>query len=66
MKKFVRFILIVLSLCFIFGLTVDFVRFPECYISTWRYQLENDIKAGDREKIDYYEKNYIANGRELF
>lgn len=47
-------------------LAIDFIRFPECYLPTWKYHLECDIKAGDEEAIKYYEEIYIANGRELF
>ena len=47
-------------------LFIDLIRFPESYISTWRYQLENDIRNGDAEAIDYYNRCYVAHGRELF
>ena len=47
-------------------LTIDFFRFPECYLTTWRYQLKNDILSGNQEMIDYYNNTYVANGRILF
>ena len=47
-------------------LTTDIIRFPECYLSTWRYQLQNDLLAGDEQANNYYQNTYIANGRELF
>ena len=74
MKKYIinkkRFCLAVLLFALvlfcIIRLVVDVVRFPECYFSTWRYQLQSDIKEGDNTAIDYYETTYIANGIELF
>jgi len=47
-------------------LYIDFVRFPECYISTWRYQLENGVKSGDPEAIDLYQRCYVEKGKILF
>lgn len=45
---------------------IDFVRFPECYITTLKYHLETDIDRGNAEAIKYYNETYIANGRILF
>lgn len=45
---------------------IDFFRFPDCYLSTWRYQLKNEIKAGNQQSIEYYQNNYIAHGRCLY
>ena len=45
---------------------VDFARFPDSYLSTWRYQLENDLKQGDEEAIEYYNERYVENGRFLY
>ena len=45
---------------------VDFVRFPECYLTTWRYQLQQDISNGNAKAINYYNNNYIANNKILF
>ena len=47
-------------------LMIDFVRFPECYISTWKYQLQSDLEAGEKNAIEYYENRYIANNRAIF
>lgn len=68
-RKFMRFISsVIIGALFIIVLicAIDFIRFPECYMPTWKYQLQNDIKNGNIEMIEYYERNYIANGRELF
>lgn len=45
---------------------VDFCRFPEKYLTTWKYQLHNEIKSGNQESIDYYNRVYVANGIDLF
>ena len=41
-KSFIAFILF----------TIDFIRFPDCYLTTWRYQLKNDIFKLDIDKIE--------------
>ena len=65
-EKFITFLLsIVIFIAFIL-FTIDFFRFPECYLTMWRYQLKNDILSGNQEMIDYYNNTYVANGRILF
>ena len=63
MKKLILTIIISAALI---APVIDFVKYPECYITTWKYQLKNDIAKGDEMAIEYYETTYIANGRELF
>ena len=68
-RKREQFISSILALViFIIGISIgiDFIRFPECYLSTWRYQMKNEILSGDQEMIDYYNNTYVANGRILF
>lgn len=66
-KKRLGFVILVfLAAIVLTGFTVDFVRFPECYLTTWREQLRQDITNGDTEMIEYYERNYEANNRILF
>ena len=48
------------------GLYVDFVRFPEKYMTTWKYQLKNEIASGDQKAIDYYNKYYTSKGVYLY
>ena len=45
---------------------IDFVHFPECYLTTWKYQLKNDIAAGDQTAITYYNTHYVKYNRNLF
>lgn len=66
MKKIVNFIVSLIAICIVLSIFIDFCRFPECYISTWKYQLQNDIAAGNEQAITYYNENYIENGRALF
>lgn len=65
-KKLGFVILVFLAVIVLTGFTVDFVRFPECYLTTWEKQLQEDINNGDAEMIEYYERNYKANNRILF
>lgn len=65
-KKFTRFIITTIIAIAAIITYIDFVRFPECYITTWKHQLKLDIERGDEKMIEYYETNYVANGRELF
>lgn len=65
-KHLIRFIFYLAVAVFIVVQAVDFIRFPECYMSAWRYQLENDLAEGDPEAVEYYERVYISNDRELF
>ena len=48
------------------ALMIAFIRFTEWYLTTERYQLENKVKAGDEKAIEFYNRVYVANGRELF
>ena len=48
------------------GLYVDFMRFPDKYLTTWKYQLKNEIASGDQEAINYYNKHYVSKGVYLY
>lgn len=69
-KKFVRSITTLLvSIALIILLVimaVQLINYPEKYLSTWRYQLYQEIQAGDQEAIEYYQKNYLDKGIELW
>ena len=65
-KKRLGFVALLLLVLVVTGFAVDVVRFPECYMPTFRYQLKNDIARGNEQAIEYYENTYIANGRVLF
>ena len=65
-KRFVMFILSVIAFIMFTIKTIDFIRFTECYLPTWKYQLQNEIEAGNEEAIEFYNRVYVANGRELF
>lgn len=65
-KRLGLVILVFLAVIVLTGFTVDFIRFPECYLTTWKKQLREDINNGDVEMLEYYERNYKANNRILF
>jgi hypothetical protein len=65
-KRFAGFICSVVAVLMFGIMAVELIRFPECYSTTMRYQLKLDIENGDQEMIEYYERNYIENGRTLF
>ena len=59
--------LVVVCLCVsTVSATASFFKYPEKYMTTWKYQLENDLAKGKQEAIQYYNDNYIANGKQLF
>lgn len=64
-RLFVSAITIILTITFLRG-TIDFIRFPDKYITIWKYQLQNEINTGDAESIEYYQTNYIDKGVCLF
>lgn len=57
-------IIIIMTACI--ALYIDFLCFPEYYAITWKYQLKNDLARGDAEMLQYYNENYVANGRLLY
>ena len=61
-KKLIMVIVILIT-CLFF---TDFFKFPECYLTTWKNQLHNDLLNGKAEAIEYYESNYVEKGRVLF
>lgn len=44
----------------------SFVEFPEKYLPTWKYHLQQDIERGNKQAIEYYQKNYIDKGVKLW
>ena len=59
-------LLVLTLIIFCIGLYVDFVRFPDKYLTTWKYQLKNEIASGDEKAIAYYNRVYTSNGINLF
>lgn len=63
----------IVGICFFIGLAVlmsctmvKIIAYPELYFTSWRYQLQNEVRAGKPEAVEYYERQYIAKGIELF
>ena len=65
MKTIKKILIFAVFFCVLL-LIVDFVRFPECYLISWRYQLQQDIANDNQKAINYYNNNYIANNKILF
>ena len=66
MNKFIKTIAILAVTILALTYTIDFLRFPECYLTTWKYQLRLDLERGNEKAIEYYNERYIANGKVLF
>lgn len=45
---------------------IDFAKYPECYLVSWKCQLKIALQNEDAEAVEYYTKNYINNKRDLF
>ena len=65
-NRFINAILVVLMAALLLYVGIDTCRFPEKYITTWRYQLQQDIEAGNEEAIEYYNNVYGEKRIELF
>ena len=64
--KIIKVLAFLLVLACIIALLADIITYPERYFSTWRYQLEQDVRVGEPEATEYYERNYVARGIRLF
>ena len=62
-KKFIKstailiFMIIIIS-CSIL-LFIEFLSYPEKYLTTWKYQLKQDIEAGNQQAIEYNYNYYL-------
>ena len=65
-KRFIQTVCVLAIGIFFLAFYIDFIRFPECYMTTWKYQLQNEINSGNEEAIDYYNRHYVKFDRELF
>ncbi len=62
-KKFIKaistiVITIILTVIMIF-MSIELIQYPEKYLTTWRYQLQQKVNSGDQEAIDYYQETYL-------
>ena len=64
-RLFTSLLILTLIITFTAYIT-DFMRFPDKYITTWKYQLKNEIANGDQKSIDYYNKYYTSKGVYLY
>lgn len=65
-KKFIKSLTLSIFIILFFGLFIDFCRYPESYLTTWKYQLHSRIKDGNQEAIEYYQNNYLDKGKKLW
>lgn len=66
LKGAIKLLCAIIVFTSLFVLYIDFVQYPEKYITTWKYHLYNDLARGDSEAIDYYQRMYIDKGEHLF
>lgn len=66
MKKFIGnlILLVIAIISIIFCLLLIF--FPELILPTWKYQMIEEVKAGEPAMVEYYEARYLSRGIELF
>ncbi len=62
-KKFIKaistiVITIIFTVIMIF-MSIELIQYPEKYLTTWRYQLQQKVNSGDQEAIDYYQETYL-------
>ena len=62
MKKLFSALAVILAVWFI----SDVLVFTECYSTTLKYQLRNDLERGDKNAIELYESLYVKHHRDLF
>lgn len=65
-KRFTAFVSSLILSIVLLTISIDIIRFPECYFSVWRYQLQKDIEDGNAEAINYYNNVYVSNGHLLY
>lgn len=66
-KRKIAVAITTMCLClFVANFTVSFFKYPEQYMTTWKYQLEKDLRNGDEKAIEYYNSRYVSNGKYLF
>lgn len=62
MKK----ILIAIGIIVTIWIIADVLIFTECYSTTMKYQLKNDLERKEQTAIDLYENLYVNHNRDLF
>ena len=62
-RKFIKSITtLILSIVFtilFIVMTIEFINYPVKYLTTWRYQLHQEVNAGNQEAINYYKTTYL-------
>lgn len=62
-KKFIKamstLILSIVLIILFSIMSIELIQYPEKYLTTWRYQLQQKVNSGDQEAIDYYQETYL-------
>ena len=69
-KKFIKsmstLILSIVLIILFSIMTIELINYPEKYLTTWRYQLHQEVNAGDQEAINYYKTTYLDHNIKLW
>ena len=65
-RELISGLVIVMAMLLVTNMLINLAKYPEQYITTWRYQLERDLENGNQIAIEYYNNNYVAKGKQLF
>lgn len=66
MMRIIKRTLVLLAAVFVVLVLTSFFVRTELYSTTDKYQLKNDLDAGDEMAIEHYEKWYTSKGIYLF
>lgn len=64
--KLLRLIFIWVLLGLFIYFIFEFIKYPEYFLTTWKYQLKNEILNSDKNAIILYEDIYVKNNKDLF
>lgn len=65
-KAILKLLLALLTISIFYWIGYQTITYPEKYLTTWRYQLHNDLIQGDADAWTYYQNTYLANGVILY
>lgn len=66
LKRIIKKLIVCVVLVGLALLMFDIMAYPECYLTTWRAALENDLREGEPAAVEYYTERYYNNDRDLY
>lgn len=60
------FIIALFLIAIVISGIISFVKYPEQYLPTWKREMAEELFNGNQEMLEYYNRNYVANGKYLF